>query len=153
ELLVPADELPDGWRDALAEIARRTYAVLFGHPWVSELHPDEQNGPNALRHIEQCLTVASRTGLDAEQQLELILFVDDYVFGCVGRTGQLRDGELDPDFAAKLAAVVAYYDAQLETGEYPRLQALAGDDTRAAFDRFGKIAADGQRFERGLQRL
>ena len=46
-----------------------------------------------------------------------------------------------------------YVTRQLATGEFPHLQALAGDDPRTAFRRFAAVASDEQRFERGLQIL
>src|SRR5215510_6805767 len=34
ETVVPGDELPTDWRQALATIARRTRAVFLRHPWA-----------------------------------------------------------------------------------------------------------------------
>src|SRR3954466_7803463 len=84
ELVVPEDELPDGWREGLAEIARRTLQIFTGHPWVVDHMDDDDQGswgPNALRHVEQSLMVAARTGLSPDEQLELTGLVDDYVVG------------------------------------------------------------------------
>jgi AcrR family transcriptional regulator len=156
ELLIPEGEVPDGWREAFAEIARRTRAIFSRHPWVLEhiSEGDDRASPNALRHVEQSLAVASRTGLDREGQFELVALIDDYVFGFVIRTheGPLF-GEDDGSTTRRLDARLAYFEDQLATGEFPHLQALMGDDVREALTGGAQRAADERRFERGLQIL
>lgn len=49
--------------------------------------------------------------------------------------------------------MVAYLTEQLAAGDYPHLEALAGDDPAAGFERIGHATSDEGRFERGLQRL
>jgi AcrR family transcriptional regulator len=154
EILIPDDELPDGWREGMAEIARRTLAVFRRHPWIVE-HMGEGDpasmGPGVLRHVEQTLAVAARSGLDLDGQLELAAIVDDYAFGHAirsveGPAGGRGDG-------SRLEAMLAYVEGQLETGDYPHLKAAAGDDPSAGLARIGHLAEDEDRFERGLQRL
>jgi AcrR family transcriptional regulator len=157
ELLIPATEVPDGWREGLAEIARRTRGVFARHPWILE-HLDEQSdhgaGPNMLHHVEQSLAVAARTGLDIEGRFELVALVDDYVFGYVMRARE-GAGFADDDPAAKrrLEATLAYLKTQLATGEFPHLAAFSGDDPHGAFMRVATLTTDEQRFERCLQIL
>jgi AcrR family transcriptional regulator len=150
EMVIPADELPDGWRDGLAEIARRTRQIFVSHPWVLD-HMDDDDaaawGPNALRHVEQSLAVAARTGLPPDEQLELTGLVDDYVFGWAYRN---REHESE---RRQLEAMVAYLETQLKTGEYPHLAAAAGNDPRAWIGHVIDMSSDEQRFERSLQRL
>ena len=150
EMVVPDDELPDGWRDGMAEIARRTRALFKRHPWIVE-HMDEgdpeHTGPSMLRHIEQTLAVTARTGLSADEQFELSAIVDDYVFGYAMRYHENVDDD------GRLDAVFAYVTEQLGTGEYPHLEAFAGDDAGASFAHAMQLAADDDRFERGLQRV
>ncbi|HET8758621.1 MAG TPA: TetR/AcrR family transcriptional regulator C-terminal domain-containing protein, partial [Solirubrobacteraceae bacterium] len=149
EIVIPADELPDGWREGLAEIARRTVRVFAQHPWIGD-HMDEepgQSGPSVLRHVEQSLAVASRTGLPVEEQLEITGLVDDYVFGYAVRN---REQEAD---RRHLESMVAYLQTQLDTGEFPHLAALIGDDPRKGVERVMHLASQEDRFERGLQRL
>ena len=154
ELVVPEDELPDGWRDGLAEIARRTRAVFDRHPWILRHfgEGDEDNpGPNGMRHFEQTLSVASRAGIDADSQFELGALVDEYVFGHA-----VHNAEPNPfgePGSAQERELLEYVERQLATGEFPHLQSLAGDDPRTAFRRFAAVASDEQRFERGLQIL
>ena len=153
ELLVPEDELADHWRDGLAQIARRTYASFMNHPWTFEFIGGEDDpgigGPNALRHVEQSLKVAAKTGLDLKGQFEITALLDDFVFGHAMRTrGIGRPHEAPKE---RLNALVAYMETQLATGEYPRLQAIAGDDVRKSFERVAELATDPDRFERALQ--
>jgi AcrR family transcriptional regulator len=151
ELVVPDDELPEGWREGLAEIARRTFAAQARHPYARELHPTTQSGPNSIRHLEQSLAVAAHTGLDSGTQLEIIMLVDDYVFGYAVRSGRQRAA--DDGVGPELDAVFEYLEAQLESGDYPHLRAVVGDEPRAAMVRLAQQAMDDGRFERGLQRL
>ena len=156
EILVPEDELPEGWREGLAELARRTREIFLRHPWIVE-HMGEgdpsSTGPSVLRHVEQTFAVTSRTGLDLDRQVELSSIVDDYVFGHAMRAyhGARFGGEEASE--QRLDAMVAYLTEQLATGDYPHLQALAGDDPEAAFVRIGHLTSDEDRFERGLHLL
>jgi AcrR family transcriptional regulator len=150
EMVIPDDELPDGWREGLAEIARRTRGIFRRHPWIVDHMDDDDQapfGPNALRHVEQSLAVAARTGLGPDEQLELTGLVDDYVFGYSYRN---REHESE---RRHLEAMVSYMETQLKSGEYPHLAAIAGDDPRGQIEHIMEMATDEERFERGLQRL
>ena len=154
EVLVPEDELAEGWREGIAQIARRSYAAFRAHPWVFELNDDSgQGAPNALRHVEQSLLVAGRTGLDFPGQFELVALVDDYVFGHAMRARATREQHDQEGWQTRLDALIAHLETQLDSGEFPVLADWAGDDVRAAFERVGEMAADPDRFERGLQTL
>jgi AcrR family transcriptional regulator len=156
EIIVPQDELPDGWREGLAEIARRTRAIFRRHPWIVE-HLGEGDpsamGPSVLRHVEQTFAVTARTGLDEEQQAELAGIVDDYVFGHAMRAYHHAPSGSEGEPREHLDAMVAYLTEQLAAGEYPHLAAIAGDDPAAGFERIARASHDEDRFERGLQRL
>src|SRR5471030_288116 len=88
ELLIPDAELASGWREALAQIARRSRAAFRRHPWMiaTQLDGDARVGPNTMRHIEQSLAAVAGTPLSNEEKMELISLVDDYVFGFTLRT-------------------------------------------------------------------
>jgi AcrR family transcriptional regulator len=150
ELLVPADELPDDWRAALSEIARRSRAAFGRHPWTLAAQHDTQaeGGPNGMRHFEQSLAAVAGTGLPAELRLELVAMVDDYVYGFAVRAAGVQEAEhLPPN-------LVEYVEAQLATGEYPHIAELVGSgDMAAAFTRMLALMFDEGRFERGLGRL
>ena len=157
ELLVAEDELADDWREGLAEIARRSYAAFQRHPWIFDHFAAEESpspgGPNALRHVEQSLAVAARTGLDIAGQFELVALVDDFVFGHAMRSRSTRVHESRHGAQERLEGLIAYLKAQLDTGQFPHLTAFAGADPAAGFERVMELAGDPGRFERGLQRL
>jgi AcrR family transcriptional regulator len=150
ELVIPDGELPQGWREGLGEIARRTLRIFTRHSWVVD-HMDDDGqapwGPNALRHVEQSLAVAARTGLGVDEQLELTGLIDEYVFGYAYRN---REHESE---RRHLQAMVVYLETQLKTGEFPHLAAIAGDNPRGWIEHVIDMANDEARFERGLQRL
>lgn len=154
EAVVPEDELPAGWREGLAEIARRTLGLFKRHPWVVEnLNEGDPTkaGPSVLRHVEQTLEVTSRSGLELSDQLELSGVVDDYVFGHAVRSYQDVQRVAPGDPQTRLEAMHAYLAEQVGAGDYPHLQALVDDDP--GFARAVDLAEDEQRFERGLARL
>jgi AcrR family transcriptional regulator len=155
ELLVPEDELADNWREGVAQIARRSYAVFKRHPWLVEHLGDEDErgpgGPNGMRHFEQSLKVAAMAGLKDFDLLELVGLVDDYVFGHAIRAREMGGDRQQSE--EHVAAMLDYLQAMLATGEYPHIAELAGDDIRGSFERFAKMGVDETRFERGLQRL
>lgn len=156
EALVPDGHLPDNWRDAIATIARRTWAVLVRHPWALVSLQGAQLGPNTMRHFEQCLAALAGTGLDNNAKFDLLALVDSYVFGSVLRTGESRQrastAQTDPD---TVNAIIEYGMAQLRTGQYPHTEALlAGRDPRTAEDAPGPPMDEQgleDQFERGLQ--
>ena len=147
ELIVPDDELGEGWRDGFAAIARRSRDVALRHPWLLDVKGGSTTGPGALRHVEQSLAVASLTGLDGEGQMELIMIVDDFVFGHMRRL----DNEVDTE--TWIDAFAEYVGEQFKTGEFPHLEAFAGDDLRSSLMRMADKATDDRRFERGLEML
>jgi AcrR family transcriptional regulator len=156
ELLIPAEELPAGWRAGMTEIARRTRDAFVAHPWVIEMPKNLDDGPNSVRHFEQCMTVMAESGLGTAECLELILLVDDYVFGFVQRFNPIN--ELGADGAARLveehADEVARRVAALDAQTFPRLHALLfADDPRESLGRLLSLMLDPVRFDRGLQLL
>ena len=155
ESLVPDGQLPAGWREALAVIARRTRQALLRHPWAVQAlqgrgaaAQDGPFGPNGLRHFEQCLAALTGAPLDTTAKLDLLAVVDDYVFGHVLRAGeQQARAAADPGHAA---AISDYIGGQLSTGRYPHLGELARDPAAQAMADPARLD---QRFERGLQAL
>ena len=149
ELIVPDHELPEGWRDGMAEIARRTRAVFNRHRWIVE-QMDEGDpgtaGPNMMRHVEQTMLVTARTGLEHVDQLQIAGMVDDFVFGHAIRVAEHYGQEA----GSRLDMMLDYFAAQFATGDYPHLQAIYGDDPRGTFERLSGEATEEQRFETGL---
>jgi AcrR family transcriptional regulator len=136
ELIVPDDEMPSDWREALA---------------AKDAPPGGSVGPNAMRHFEQSLAAVAGTGLDPAGQFEIIGLVDEWVLGFA-----LRDTYLAPDGRAAVSSewtdsLVSYIDSQLATGEFPHVREWVGDGgTRAAVDGIVEMMQGEDRFERGL---
>jgi AcrR family transcriptional regulator len=152
ELLVPDDELPGTWREALAAIARQTHDAIRRHPWALEGLRGARVGPNGMKHVEQSLAAVSRLDLEPQERLELIGLIDDYVVGYAVRDGAGRVKHADE--SAELDAISGYVAQYLATGEYPHMQELLGGaSVRDAFEHLGAVFRDDSRFERGLERL
>jgi AcrR family transcriptional regulator len=155
-LLIPEDELPEGWREGMAAIARRTRDAFLNHPWTTDMPHGGEGGPNGTRHFEQSLEIASRTGLTLEDQMEVIALVDDYVFGYTLRVNQIvaelgsELGKPVGDWAERLVERVE----SLDIDEFPRLKQMLEDGEPAeVFERMMKTALSAERFERGLSVL
>ena len=150
EVVVPDDELPEHWRDALATIARRSHAAWAQRPWTLYAWQGARIGPNGLKHMEQSLRAVSGLGLSRAERLELITLVDDYAIGYTLRQRDLP--QLQADDWAELDAMVDYMSTWVESGGYPSLTAFFGDDDPAsAWREVASEAFDEDRFERGLQ--
>ncbi len=143
------DEVPEDWRDGLTQIARRARRSFQERPWALRIGIRRGFGPNKLRHIEQCLTVASKITDDPQDQLRIIHSLNDLVVGCTLR--ELGDREdfdrrrppaadsqdrpgvpmAGPVFSVQvldaqvLNRAQTAEDAQTAEKEYPRLRALA----------------------------
>ena len=63
EVLVPDGELPEGWRQAITAIARRSRAAFERHRWTLDQVTDISIGPNGIKHFEQSLQAVQDTGL------------------------------------------------------------------------------------------
>jgi AcrR family transcriptional regulator len=91
-VLVP-EPLPEHWREALAEIARRSHAAFVAHPWILEAYSRRPHiGPNALRHAEQSAAALAGVGLDPRDAQNVLGIVDDFALGHAMRAIHLRDG-------------------------------------------------------------
>jgi AcrR family transcriptional regulator len=152
ELLVPEDEFPaDDWRAALTAIAGRTRDVWRRHPWTLDAMRGARVGPNGLRHFEQSLAAVAGTGLPEEERMRVLAMVDDYTLGFSIRNAVL--GSITDEVS--WTTLMEYMEKQLETGEFPHLKELVGDDTvKETSDRMmGAIETSDGRFEEGLNRL
>jgi AcrR family transcriptional regulator len=159
ELLIPDEEMPDDWREAFSMIARRSHDGFRRHRWIHEVivkasPEDAQVGSNGLRHFEQSLQAAALTGLPPDVQLDVISFIDDYVFGYSVRERGEELAGLEPETEPIYDAIAKYVEDQLKTGEFPYIEALlAGRTPRVFFEQTYTELATDDRFERGLQRV
>ncbi|MGA2536548.1 MAG: TetR/AcrR family transcriptional regulator C-terminal domain-containing protein [Terracidiphilus sp.] len=131
EVLLPS--LPKGWKRAITAIATRTHALFLRHPWALFSMLSAPPGPNAMRHMEQCLEALAETNMTAAQKLTLLAMVDDFVFGHALRESG-TDADIDPTSAKAL----------LDTGAFPCLAEVFGG---------GRVEAREDRFEAGLRLL
>jgi AcrR family transcriptional regulator len=153
ELLIPDDEMPSGWREALTEIARRSRATFNRHPWLMEGRLAEaQIGPNAIRHIEQSIAAVADFG-DVATKMEIVHLIDAYVFG--DAMHRRAPGPSEPAEQEEWRAqAFAYIDDEVATGEYPHLSELLPPGGMAElWASVEHAASDEQRFERGLKRV
>jgi AcrR family transcriptional regulator len=152
EVLVPPDEFPTHWYDALTAVALRTWDVLMRHPWSLHSLQNAPAGPNAMRHFEQSLAAVAGTGLDAAGKFALLHFVDDFVTGHALRSAEQLSAQPVDDEAIEEA--LRWSRAQLATGEFPETRALFGDqDPRDVFPRLIGTRSDRDRFAEGLSML
>jgi AcrR family transcriptional regulator len=157
ELILPEEALSGDWRRALTELARATRNAFKKHPWIFEaMGQPAQSGPNGLRHFEQSLAAVRELRASPRDRLELIGLVDDYVFGFTFREilQESYDAQGDPNMAE---SGLAFFEAELATGEYPNAGKLFRGDLRTAMERvmerFSGDRANDRRFERGLKAL
>jgi AcrR family transcriptional regulator len=149
ELLIPAGELPAGWRPAMAAIAKRSREALRRHRWMLDRLGDGRPGPNGMRHFEQSLEAMAAAGVSPQAMFEAIVLVDEYVFGFAIREAQ-ESAEHERGWAP---GVREFFQRELDSGEFPLVRELLGDDADAAVDRVAAVFFEPGRFERGLDRL
>lgn len=160
EILIPDEQLPQNWREAVAAIARRTRDVLLAHPWSLISLNDAQMGPNAMRHVEQSLAALDGLDLDPHEKLALWGIVDNYVFGNALHTIESLHRAAAAKSNPKFGIEALEFGRQLlATGQFPRLNALyqkqpapvqSAQDNRENTPLTKVIAAQ---FERGLNSL
>lgn len=147
ELLIPDDELPADWREALDAIARRSRAAQRRHPWAAESLRGAGIGPNGMKHIDQSLAAVAGLAVDPQVQLEIVMMVDDYIEGFSVHAREAHAEEIRPDD-------LGYTESLVATGRYPRLAELADErGLRGVWERFMVVMTDEERFDRGLARL
>jgi AcrR family transcriptional regulator len=144
-------ELPADWREAVAEVARRTRAAYLRHPWAVQVlqgRPAAEAavaGPNGMRRFEQSLAALASAPLSTAAKLDLLAIVDDYVFGHLLHAAEAA-GRLAQDATAQPMA--DYLRVQLGSGEFPHLAALAQDPGAGSLADLARLDI---RFEHGLR--
>ena len=144
ERLVPPDELPEGWRPGLETISRRSRDAFRRHDWLLTLVGErQQSGPNAMRVVEQALTVLASANADEATRVSMLAAAEDYTVGFVARelAGEQVMRRRGISWAQWQEAMGPYVEAMLATGEFPLLT------------RYAEAAPDtgpDERFEQGL---
>lgn len=154
EVVIPADELPTHWYDALTAVAERTWDVLMRHPWALQALQNATTGPNGMRHFEQSLAALADTGLTARDKFALLAVVDDYVHGNVLRSAEIRTATTQPVDDAMIEEAIRFAATQFATGEFPHTEAIfGGQDPREVFPRLIGDTTERDRFRHGLAML
>jgi len=154
EVIIPDEEFPTHWYDALTAIAVRTWEVLMRHPWVLRYLQNAQGGPNGMRHFEQSLAALADTGLAAPDKFALLAMVDDLVHGNVLRAAEYRSATTTPVDEEAIEAAIHFGQTQFATGEFPHTQALfGGKDPREVFPQLMGNKTELDRFRDGLSAL
>jgi len=148
ELLVPEDELPTSWREAVALIAERTREAYEHHPWAAYPMPRSMPGPNAARHGEQSLAVLANAPLTRHEKIELWAIIDDFVVGHAIRSAKVAARMI---LIQSTEAAIDLGLAELGSGRYPHSEAfLNGSDPRETLRDATDATRVAERFERGL---
>lgn len=150
EVLVPAGiKMPGNWRAAITLVAQRSRDALLRHPWILDISDDPPIGPNAMRHFDQTLQAIKGFAAPLEVKLELMLAVDEYVFGyCVHWRNNLQHAEMHD------GPVMSYMQGLFDSGDYPALSGLVEQHGFAPlWVRINAQMRDPGRFDRNLARL
>ncbi len=116
------DALPEDWREALSQIARRTFRMFASHAWLLALLARRpRHGPNAARQAEQLARAVESLSLPADEMWTMLSIVNDYVVGhamrvaTTGSTSDLVDtlGADERAVLPEVAALVRTEDARL----------------------------------------
>ncbi|MEO5877261.1 MAG: TetR/AcrR family transcriptional regulator [Streptosporangiaceae bacterium] len=123
EVIVPPEQLPDGWREAISMIARREREAMQRHPWAQELVGQKTTiGPSAIAHIEQSLAALDGLGVDVPTAARIVSAVDEYMLGCVIREDMHRRHGLTAD--ERRATKLMYLRSMTAGGGHPHVEAL-----------------------------
>jgi AcrR family transcriptional regulator len=150
ELIVPDDEFPEGWREAMTTIARRSRDAMLRHPWVFDIAEEPAAGPNGARHFDQSLQAVASLPLSLTDRVDILSTVDAYVFGyCLEARNDSRF-----DFPEVSRAMVDYTIELTKTGDYPQLSALIAEHgPEGLWRELYTYSQDESRFDRALSRL
>jgi AcrR family transcriptional regulator len=124
EVLVQGEQ-PEGWREAVSEIARKELEAGLRHPWMLQLTGRSRRiGPNGLRHIEQTLAAAARLTEDPDGMVAVVKAVDHYVLGFTIMEQHSDGAAREPIQANPLDQ--SYVRLMMERGEFPHLRSFLG---------------------------
>ncbi len=155
EVALPRGQrMPRDWRVGITLIARRTRDALRRHPWILDITDDPNIGPNAMRHFDQLWQSLASLDASFEDKLDLILVVDEYVFGfCIHERNNLT-GDANEANEPNDSEMVDYIGALLVDDDYPALSAMVSEiGLERLWSRIHAHARGAGRFDRNLARL
>lgn len=149
EVIMPAGEtIPDDWREAMVMIATRSRDAMLRHLWVFDVADDPPLGPNAVRHFDESLQALASLDAPLDKRLEVLLAVDEYVFGYCFNYRNSAAGQADNE------AMHTYLDNIVRGGGHPALERLVDElGFKGAWKRVEAVMGDHSRFERSLRKI
>ncbi|WP_228456013.1 TetR/AcrR family transcriptional regulator [Streptomyces durbertensis] len=140
----------EDWRTTLEYIARGSWELYTGHPWLLQVNQSRPLlGPNALGGFDFALAALDGLGLTGRQRVSVLVALDGYVLG-VARTYLLQrqvieqSGVSDEEF---WQAQMPYLARAMESGDYPQVAGLDEDSFNASeeytFDLGLEVLLDG----------
>ncbi|HYQ70035.1 TetR/AcrR family transcriptional regulator [Actinophytocola sp.] len=125
----------DGWRDSLAEVARRSLAGYRRHPWLLEASLSHGLvGPNQAAVLDRLLAALDGTGLTSGRKMAVIGLLIGYVQGRARRladAARTERGVSDGWFWAEFAPLL-----EPHLDRFPSLAAAWRDDELTWEDEF-----------------
>jgi hypothetical protein len=110
-----------------------------------------------MRHFEQSLKAVADTGLPRDRRMEIVSQIDEYVFGYAeGEQGLAGDdfSEWEQKWGDYMVAVSDYLQRELDAGDFPHVEEfMDGQDFQTVIRRMISEYSEGERFDRGLERL
>jgi len=153
EVLVSDAELAQGWKKAIAAIARKSRDAFRRHPWSLYALRGARFGPNGMRHVEQSLAAVADAPLDEDDKARLLGIVDDFVFGHVMRTQQIWGPSQQADVTIN-KEVAHFLGELLDSGEFPHLSRVIGvNPSLEGGSRMGRVMTEERTFELGLDAI
>ncbi|MGW4293118.1 TetR/AcrR family transcriptional regulator [Micromonospora chersina] len=146
------DEVPGGWRDRLAQIARENFALYLRHPWLLQVATTRPPlGPNVIAKYEYELRAVDGIGLTDLEMDAVVTLVTGYVHGAARPAVETAQASRDTGMTEQQwwHAHAPYLEKVLDPGRFPlaaRVGTTAGQEYQAAGD-------PARAFEFGLARL
>ncbi|HEY7342936.1 MAG TPA: TetR/AcrR family transcriptional regulator C-terminal domain-containing protein [Ktedonobacterales bacterium] len=131
EMTLP-EPLSGAWRADLRQFAHLTLGVLRRHTWLPSLLSSRLlPGPNTLRYVELFLADLGGLGLDDTTIADILSTVDAYVDGFAQREAAAAESRRQAGMteAEWQAALAAYYQQVLSSGQYPMLARIITENT------------------------
>jgi AcrR family transcriptional regulator len=146
------DDLPGGWRERLARVARENRRRYRRHPWLLQVFPGRPPlGPGVMAKYEHELRAVDGIGLSDVEMDSVLMLVLEYVRGSAAGAveaaqAQQRTGRTDDQWWTAFQPLL---DEVFDAGRYP-LAARVGAAAAQAYD--GPYDPE-HAFEFGLERL
>jgi AcrR family transcriptional regulator len=146
------EQVPGGWRDRLAQIARENFALYLRHPWLLQVATTRPPlGPNLIAKYEYELRAVDGIGLTDLEMDAVITLVTGYVHGAARPAVEAAQATRHTGMTEQQwwHAHAPYLEKVLDPNRFPlaaRVGTTAGQEYQATGD-------PARAFEFGLDRL